>query len=349
MKKIFRIIMTGSLVLVVIYTFVFLYQKSKPVPEKFDILKPQVMDIEKKTVATGKVEPRDEVLIKPQISGIITEIYKEAGQMIRVGDAIAKVKVIPEMNQLSNAQSNVRQTRINLDLAQSEFDRVCNLYNDKVVSKEDYDKAFTSLNTAKESSQSAVDNLEIVTEGISKRSGEFNNTVVRSTISGMILDVPVKVGNSVILSNTFNDGTTIASVADMNDMIFRGTIDETEVGQLKEGMELELSVGALQDMTTKARLEYIAPKGTESNGAIMFEIKAAIEIPKSIFLRAGYSANAEIILDKRGTVLSIPESSLFFSGDSTYVFKLTGSGEEQTFEKLPVTVGLSDGINIPQH
>ena len=295
---------------------------------------------------SGKVEPRDEILIKPQISGIITEIYREAGQTIKIGDPIAKVKVIPEMSQLSSAQSNVRQTKINLEQSEKEYARVCQLYENGVSAKEEFDKAITTFNTAKESAQNAIDNLEIVTEGISKRSGEFNNTMIRSTISGMILDVPVKVGNSVILSNTFNDGTTIAAVADMSDMIFKGSIDETEVGRIREGMPFQLSVGALQDLNTSAYLEYIAPKGTESNGAILFEIKAAINIPKSIFLRAGYSANAEIILDKRENVLAIAESALTFSGDSTYVYIMKGDENQPDYEKRIVRTGLSDGINI---
>lgn len=346
MKKILKYILLALLGVCVIATFVFLWNKSRPEKVMYETVTPTKQNIEKKTVATGKVEPRDEVLIKPQISGIITELYKEAGERVTEGDVIAKVKVIPEMSQLNQAQSGVRQAQIDLDQAELEYNRVKKLYDEKVVAKEEYEKSLTSYETAKENFQKATDNLEIVTEGISKRSGKFNNTMVRSTISGMVLDVPIKVGNSVILSNTFNDGTTIASVANMGDMIFRGNIDETEVGRVKEGMPILLTVGALQDKQFNAKLEYISPKATEENGAILFEIKAAVQIPDSIFVRAGYSANAEIILDKRTDVLSLPETCIEFSGDSTFVYEVSGSPENPIYTRKPVKIGLSDGLNI---
>ncbi|MDO5571022.1 MAG: efflux RND transporter periplasmic adaptor subunit [Bacteroidales bacterium] len=346
MKKILRFVFLGIIAILVIGTFVFLWKKSQPEKVVYEIVNPSKQNIVKKSVATGKVEPRDEVLIKPQISGIITELYKEAGQRINEGEVIAKVKVIPEMNQLNNAQSNVRSTQINLTQSENEFNRIKKLYDSSVVSKEEYEKALTAYENAKESAQSAKDNLEIVTEGISKRSGEFNNTMVRSTISGMILDIPVKVGNSVILSNTFNDGTTIASVADMGNMIFKGNIDETEVGRIKEGMPITLTIGALQDKQFDAVLEYISPKGTETNGAILFEVKAAATIPDSVYVRAGYSANAEIILEKRDSVMALPESTIEISNDSSFVYVVTNDGKEPEFEKKFIKTGLSDGLNI---
>ena len=346
MKKIIKYILLVLLGILVIATFVFLWNKSRPVKDNFEIVSAVKQNIQKNTVATGKIEPRDEVLIKPQISGIITEIYKEAGERVKKGDVIAKVKVIPEMSQLSNAQTNVTTAKIRLDLSKKEYERVEELYKNNVVSKEEYEQSLSSYQTAQENAQSAQDQLEIVTVGISKRSGEFNNTMIRSTISGMILDVPVKVGNSVILSNTFNDGTTIASVADMSDMIFKGTIDETEVGRITEGMPITLSIGALQDHKFDALLEYISPKGTETNGAILFEIKAAATIPDSVFVRAGYSANAEIILERKDSVLTIPESTIEFAGDSTFVYVLDESSAEQNYNKKYIKTGLSDGINI---
>lgn len=346
MRKSIKYILLGLLGIGIIATFVFLWKKSQPKKTEYETVTPVKQNIEKKTVATGKVEPRDEVLIKPQISGIITELYKEAGQRVKEGDVIAKVKVIPEMSQLNQAQSGVRQAKIDLEQSEKEYTRIQKLYDEKVVAKEEYEKALTAFNTSKENLQRATDNLEIVTEGISKRSGEFNNTMIRSTISGMVLDVPVKVGNSVILSNTFNDGTTIAAVADMGNMIFRGNIDETEVGRIREGMPITLTVGALQDKQFKADLEYISPKATEENGAILFEIKAAAQIPDSIFVRAGYSANAEIILEQRKDVLSLPENCIEFSGDSTFVYEVKGTDDEPIFDRKPVKVGLSDGLNI---
>ena len=200
--------------------------------------------------------------------------------------------------------------------------------------------------SVREERQTAKDNLEIVKEGITKNSASFSSTMIRSTIDGLILDVPVKAGNSVIMSNTFNDGTTIATVANMNDMIFRGNIDETEVGRIHEQMPIKLTIGALQNLTFNAILEYISPKGVETNGANQFEIKAAITIPDSVQIRSGYSANAEIVLQRANQVLAVPESTIEFNGDSTFVYIMTDSVPEQKFQRTQVTAGMSDGIKI---
>lgn len=346
MKKYIKFVFLGLFVIVLIWTFVFLWEKSRPEKVIYQIVTPVKGDIQKKTVATGKVEPRDEVLIKPQISGIVSEVYKEAGQKVKAGDVLAKVKVIPEMGTLNAAESRVNVARINLSQTQREYDRTKGLYEGKVISKEEFEKMETELNRVREELQNAQDNLEIVRDGIAKRSSQFSNTQIRATITGMILDVPVKVGNSVIQSDNFNDGTTIASIADMSDMIFKGRIDETEVGRIKEGMPLKLTVGALQDSKFDAVLEYISPKSIEENGAILFEIKAAASIPDSVFVRAGYSANAEIILDQRIDILTIPESTVEFKQDSAFVQVVVSEEPEQKFEKRPVKLGLSDGINI---
>ena len=329
-----------------IWTFVFLWKKSRPVKVEYQIVTPVVGIIEKKTVATGKVEPRDEVLIKPQISGIVSEVCKEAGQSVKAGEVLAKVKVIPEMGTLSAAESRVNVAQINLRQTQKEYDRTKELYKGKVIASEEFERAETEWMRAKEELQNAQDNLEIVRDGIAKRSSQFSNTQIRATITGMILDVPIKVGNSVIQSNNFNDGTTIATIADMSDMIFKGKIDETEVGRIKEGMPLTLTIGALQDMKFNAILEYISPKSIEENGAILFEIKAAAEVPDSVFVRAGYSANAEIILDRCQEVLTIPESTVEFQQDSTFVQVVTAEEPELELQRRYVKLGLSDGINI---
>ena len=220
------------------------------------------------------------------------------------------------------------------------------LYEAKLVSSEEFEKSEVAVKQAREELQTAKDNLEIVKEGITKNNASFSSTLIRSTIDGLILDVPIKEGNSVIMSNTFNDGTTIATVANMNDLIFRGNIDETEVGRLHEGMPVKISLGALQDMSFHAVLEYISPKGVEENGANQFEIKAAITIPDSITVRSGYSANAEIVLQRANQVLTVPESTIEFNGESTFVYILTDSVPEQKFSKQPVTIGMSDGIRI---
>ena len=332
----------------VVYTFYFLWKQSQPKVVTYELQTPEVRTLQKKTLATGKVEPRDEVNIKPQIQGIITELYRKAGDRVQAGDPIAKVAVIPDMNSLSQAQSQVRTTQLTLEQTEREFARVEQLYNKGVQSREEYEQSLSQLAKATESAKAAQDALDIVTEGISKRAGKINTTIVRSTVAGTILDVPVKIGTSVINANSYNEGTTVATVADMSDIIFRGHIDETEVGRLHEGMPINLSIGAVQGSELPAYLEYIAPKGSESNGAILFEIKAAAHIPDSIVVRAGYSANAEIILDERQDVLSVSEAAIEFQGDSTYVYRLTSSetANPQTFERMPVTVGMSDGMYI---
>jgi HlyD family secretion protein len=325
---------------------VFLWQKSQPKEIVYNEFTPKKEDIQKTTVITGKIEPRNEVNIKPQISGIITDLYKEAGDLVNAGDVIAKVKVIPDMSQLSSAEARVRLAEINLQQAQVNFNREESLYNQKLVSADEYDKVKQSLQQAKEEKVAAIDALQVVRDGVSQANAKASSTLIRSTISGVILDIPVKVGNMVILSNNFNDGTTVASVANMNDLIFRGNIDETEVGQLVSNMPMKITVGALQDLKFDANLEYISPKAVESNGANQFEIKAAVKLAEGGKIRSGYSANAEIVLASAVKVLSVPESAIEFSGDSTFVYIIKGEGKEKTYERTQVTTGLSDGVNI---
>ena len=346
MKKILKITLLVSLAALLIGTFVFLWMKSRPKVSVYETVQVTTSDLQKTTVATGKVEPRDEILIKPQISGIIAELYKEAGQAIKKGEVIAKVKVIPELGQLNSAESRVRISQINATQAATDFARIEKLFNEKLISLEEFERSEVSFKQANEEVQTSKDALEIIKEGITKNSASFSSTMIRSTIDGLILDIPIKAGNSVIMSNTFNDGTTIATVADMNDLIFRGQIDETEVGRIHEGMPVKLTIGALQNFTFDAVLEYISPKGVEANGANQFEIKAAIQVPDSVQIRSGYSANAEIVLQRASQVVVVPEGMLEFSGDSTFVHLLTDSVPQQMFERKQVTTGMSDGIQI---
>lgn len=347
MKRYFKYIMMALAAVVFIGTFVFLYIKSQPKPVEYNEFEPKQMDIRKTTVVTGKIEPRNEVNVKPQISGIITEILKEAGQKVEAGEVIAKVKVIPDMSSLSAAQARVRLAGINERQARTDFEREKALFDKGLVSADEYDKIAQALRQAREESAAAQDNLEVVRDGVSKTNASASSTLIRSTVTGLILDIPVKVGNSVILANTFNDGTTIATVANMNDLIFRGNIDETEVGRLTTGMTMKITIGALQDLKFDARLEYISPKATDQNGANQFEIKAAVNLPTSSEqIRSGYSANAEIVLAEARGVLSVPESAIEFSGNDTFVYVIKGSGKEKTYERRKVTTGLSDGINI---
>lgn len=346
MKKIVRIVLLLLVAAIFIGTFAFLYVKSQPQKVVYNIVKPEVGDIIKSTVATGKVEPRDEVLIKPQISGIISEVYKEAGQPVKKNEVIAKVKVIPEMGQLNSAESRLRLSQMNYKQVEQEYERMKKLHADKLISQEDFEKSELAMKQAKEEKENAQDNLDIIKDGISQRSSSYSNTMIRSTIDGLILDVPVKVGNSVIMSNTFNDGTTIATVANMNDLIFKGKIDETEVGRVGEGMPIKLTIGALQNLSFEAHLEYISPKAVEENGANLFEIKAALATPDSVMIRSGYSANAEIVLERSLQVLTLPESTIEFSNDSAFVHILTDTVPEQKFERKHVQIGISDGIKI---
>ena len=361
MKKYTKLIVAAVVALIFIGTFVFLWQKSQPKESVYNEFKPEKRDIQKTTVITGTIEPRNEVNIKPQISGIIAELMKEPGQTVQAGEVIAKVKVIPDMTQLSSAESRVRLSEINLKQVETDYARMENLHGQKLISEEEFEKSRQQLRQAREEKAAADDALQVVRDGVSKTNASASSTLIRSTISGVILDIPVKVGNSVINSNTFNDGTTIATVANMEDLIFRGNIDETEVGQLNIGVPMKIVIGAMQDVGFDATLEYISPKATQNNGANQFEIKAAIklaslhntstgdkvQLASSGTLRSGYSANAEIILDEVSQVLSVPESTIEFVGDSTFVFVLTDStSKKRSYERKPVETGLSDGVNI---
>lgn len=345
-KKIMRIVLLSFVGLLVLSTFIFLWKKAQPVVTVYEIVTPATGTVETKTVATGHVEPRYEVLIKPQISGIISELMKEAGQKVTAGEIIARVKVIPEMMQLNSAESRVNVADISLKQIESTFKRDEQLFKQGIMTAEEYDVSKANYMKAKEEYDNAQNALEIVRDGIAKNSKVSSTTQIRSTITGMILHVPVKVGNSVIQSNNFNEGTTIASVANMNDMIFRGNVDETEIGKINEGMPIKLTIGALESQTFQAVLEYVSPKGEEKNGAIQFEIKAAVSLPDTAFVRAGYSANAEIVLKRAENVLTIPESTVEFRGDSAFVQLVKQEKPTQVFERHPIKTGLSDGIKI---
>ncbi len=346
MKKVIRITLWTLVALIFVGTFVYLYFNSRPKEVVYDIVSPAVDNIERSTVLNGKIEPRDEIEIKPQISGIISEISVEPGDMVKEGDIIAKIKVIPEESQLSSAQNRVDVSKLSLDQAKNEYDRTKALYDKKFVSREEWEQSEVALHKAEAEYLAAVDALSIVRDGISSINAQQSNTLVRATIDGLILEVPVKVGSSVIQANTMNDGTTVATVADMNNLIFKGKVDETEVGLLSVGQPMEIAIGALPDQVLSAVIEYIAPKGTELNGANTFEIKAAVNVPSTGQLRAGYSANATVTLNKADGVMTVPESVLEFAGDSTFVYVLTDSVPKQKFERRAVTTGTSDGISI---
>jgi len=336
MKKVIYTILGVVFVLAIIGSLYMLYKKSKEKDTIYDVQTPFISNLVKKSVATGSIIPRREIAIKPQVSGIIDEIYVEPGEIIDKGDLIAKVKIIPDMVALNSAESRLNKARLQLEDTRLVYDRQKKVYEQGVIPDAEFQKVRIEYNTALEEVESAENNLQLIKEGITKKAGEISNTLIRSTIRGMILDVPVEVGTSVIQTNTFNEGTTIAAIADMGEMIFEGKIDETEVGKIKEGMNLELTVGAIENEKFDAELEYISPKGVEENGTVQFEIKAQVRLKDNVFIRAGYSATADIV---------IPEGLLKFekNNDSSFVEVET---QPQLFEKRYVKTGLSDGINI---
>lgn len=343
MKTFLRILLVTVVVAVFGGTIYFLYQKSQTKEVVFETTQPIVSDIIKKTTATGKVVPRKEIEIKPVVSGIIDEIYVEEGEMIKKGALIARIRIIPNMINLNNAKSRIDVAKINLEDAKRNYNRQLELFEKGVIAKADFESYEIAYKNAMEELETAEETLELIKDGQIKKSGAPTNTLVKSTIDGMVLDIPVEIGDQVIEANNFNAGTTISSIADMGEMVFEGNIDESEVGKINEGMPLILTIGALDDVTFDAILEHISPKGQEINGAVQFEIKADVKLRKDQFVRAGYSANADIVLDRADSVLTISESVLKFDDDTTYVEIEIG---DQQFEKRIIETGLSDGINI---
>ncbi len=343
MRKILNSLLVLLLISGFLWTIYFFYSKSKEVPVVYEQIQPFDTTIVKKTVATGSIIPRREVNMKSQVSGIIEKLYVVAGQQVKQGDVIAQIKIIPNMLNLANSENRTKQAQINYDNAKIEYERNEQLFKEGVVAKAEFQQYEVKLKSTKEEVDAAEDNEQLIKEGVTKSAGKITNTLIRSTISGMILDVPNKEGSSVIESNTFNEGTTIASVANMGEMIFEGKVDESEVGKIQHGMNLVLTIGAIDKESFDAKLEYIAPKGVVENGAIQFLIRASIAKTNGSFLRAGYSANADIILDKKEKAFAIPESVLQFDKDKIFVEVETS---KDVYTKQYIKTGLSDGINI---
>lgn len=343
MKIILKIV--GIVVILAVFagTLAFLYQKSVERPVVFQTATPVVTDIVKKAVATGTIVPRKEIEIKPQLSGVIEKINVHPGQTVKQGDPIAKVKVIPNMVSLNQAESRLNKARIELKDTKMSYDRWGKLIDKGIIAESEFQKYELAYSKAREELAAAETNLQLIKEGIAKSREGDTNTIIRSTIDGMVLDIPVEEGNFVIETNTYNAGTTIALVADMGEMIFEGQVDETDVGKIRPGMDLILTIGAIENEKFNARLEYIAPKGVEDKGAVQFEIKANVQLKPDRFLRAGYSANADIVLERRDNVLALNEGVLQFENGSPYVEIETAP---QQFEKRSIEVGLSDGIHI---
>ncbi len=342
MKKFFWIFLALVIAALFVWTAFFLYKKSQQVPEVFETTSAFQTDIVKKTVATGKIIPRREIEIKPQVSGVVETLFVEAGEEVKKGALLARIELIPNMEQLSNAESRLETAILNLNNAQFEHERQKSLFDHKLISENEYKRFLLNYNLQKENVRAAENAVDLIKEGASKDSGKVAN-LVRSTVEGMVLLVPVREGTFVTETNTFNQGTTIAHVADMTDLVFEGLLDESEIGKVHEGMDLVLKVGAIDEGTFAAELEYVSPKGVDDQGTIKFEIKAAVVLPENAFLRAGYSATADIVLDKRENVWAINEGNLIIEDGKHFVEVETAA---QQFARREVTTGLSDGINI---
>ncbi|WKK64714.1 efflux RND transporter periplasmic adaptor subunit [Lutimonas zeaxanthinifaciens] len=334
----------GSIIIALIAVLVWLGKKNSKSPIEYETEKPFKTNIVRKTVATGKVIPLEEVEIKPQITGIIEKIYVEEGAKLQKGDLIAKVRVIPNEQALANAQGRVRKAELAVNNTKIIYDRNKKLHDSGVISQGEFEVFQLNYDQAKQDLVNAENDFQIIKKGYTGQGGSAN-TNIRATTSGMILEIPVKEGYQVIQSNNFNAGTTIASIADMTKMIFEGKVDEAEVGKLNEGIEIEVGLGAIEKKKFPAKLNFIAPKGTEENGAVQFKIKADVTLDEQYFVRAGYSANADIVLEKKDSVLSIKESLLQFDKktEEPYVEIKTG---DQEFERKDLELGISDGINV---
>ena len=345
MKKTATIIILVLIILSFGGALYYFYQKNNEPPVTYDTEEPQKKTIVKKTVATGKIVPREEIPIKPNISGIIDEIFVKAGEKVKRGELIAKLEVVPDVNSLNAAKNQIRTAEINLKNQQKVFNRQKELFEKGVISENEFDNALNQYEIAQQNLESAQENFEIVKTGTTEGIGDAATTKIKSTINGMVLDVPVKEGNQVIQANNFNEGTTIANVADINDMIFEGKVDESEVGKIEEGLPLEITVGAIENKTYDATLDYIAPKGVEENSAVQFKIEGTLNLEGDSFIRAGLSANASIILDKAKDVISIKEALVQFREETNEPFVEIKTGPKQ-YREQDIELGISDGIYV---
>ncbi|MDC6367285.1 MULTISPECIES: efflux RND transporter periplasmic adaptor subunit [Flavobacteriaceae] len=345
MKKSVTIIILLFIIIVFGGSMYYLYQKNAEDPIVYETETPSKQNVVKKAVATGSILPLEEVLIKPNISGVIEEIYVEGGDYVKSGDLLAKIKVVPNLSALNDARNAIDEVKINLDDQKRNYERQLSLFNKGVISQADLERAQVAYDQAKQSYGAANKRYDIVKTGTTSGFRNSANTLIRATVSGMVLEVPVEVGNQVIESNNFNEGTTIAAIADVEKMIFEGKVDESEVGKIKEDLPLEITVGAIENKVFDAVLDYIAPKGNEENGAIQFEIKGTLKKQDSTFIRAGLSANASIILARADSVLALKEALVQFDDETKKPYVEIQTSEQQ-FERRDIELGISDGIYV---
>lgn len=344
MKKVLLILLLLVVVMGAFFAGAYFVQSNKKNIETFETAEPFRASIIKKAVAAGTVIPEDEVEIKPQISGIIEKIFVEEGDKIKTGDLIARIKVVPNEQSLNSARNRIKNSQIVLSNAKITFDRNKALFDKGIISSQEFERAELSYSQSMQELRNAQSDLQIIKKG--SVGGSAANTNIRATVSGTILMIPVKEGDQVIESNTFNAGTSIATIADLGKMIFEGKVDEAEVGKLKPNSELKVSLGAIEGKEFAAKLTFVAPKGVEESGAVQFKIKADVALDDNYFIRAGYSANASIELEKKDSILVIDEGLLRFDAkndDKPYVEIEIG---DQKFKKKFIKLGISDGINI---
>jgi len=310
----------------------------------YDTKTPKILSIENKTVVTGKVIPEDEVEIKPQISGIIEKLFVEEGDLVANGDLLAKVKVVPNEQSLNTAKGRLSNAKLVLRNAEVEYNRNKQLFDKEIISRQSFDNVELSYNQAKQNVENAKSDLEIIQLG-SAGGSKIANTNIRAIVPGTILEIPVKEGDQVIESNTFNAGTTIATVADLNKMIFEGKVDEAEVAKLEIDMPLKVTLAAIEDKEFNAQLKFIAPKGNEEQGTVQFKVEGEVFLDDSVFVRAGYSANASLLLEKKDSVMSIPEALLQFDRKTNRPY-VEIKNEKGKFIRKKIETGISDGINV---
>jgi len=344
MNKIVRYLIIALVVFSVLFAAAYFVKSNSKSIISYETETALITSIEKKTVATGKVIPEDEVEVKPQVQGILQALYVEEGNFVNEGDLLAKIKVVADEGQLNSARGRLANTKIVLKNAEIEYNRNKNLFEQEIISQQEFQTAELNYNRAKQDVKNSQSDFEIIKLG-SAGGAASANTNVRATVAGTVLELPVKEGDQVIESNSFNAGTTIAIIADLNKMIFEGKVDEAEVGKLKIGMPVAINLGAIQDKEFAAKLKFIAPKGNEEQGAVQFKIEGDVTLDDDLFVRAGYSANASLVLERKDSILALPEALLQFDKDTEQPY-VEIQIEEQKFERKDIEIGISDGINV---
>lgn len=347
-KKIGKWILWGLLALAAIVIVAQVINKGRDKGHSYALVTPVASDsVVMSTVLTGAIEARDEVKVKPEMNGIISELLHLPGDYVQAGDLIAKLSIVPDVASIQNAASRVESARVKLKQFREVYQRDKVLFEQEILPREQFEASQANLQNAEIELNIAEESLQLVSTGSSSRTAQKNNTLVRATVSGTILEQPVKVGNTVIQANAFNEGTTIVSIADLHDLLFVGKVNESDVNKVRTGAPVIIHVGALKNQSFNATIEYVSPKGVDTNGTILFEVKAALSPDNLEGIKAGFSANAEVVLEQVSGVMTIPESAVNYRGDKAYVFvSKNGGNTENDFTEQEVTLGISDGLKV---